>query len=109
LQQGNEVAWALWLAKTMKVKVSKPIGDRIVKLDDDIVALVALDLNHAGLLDTSGFARWRGYMTRANLYENHWLIAYEAFEQGWLPSRSGNDYIAADDFFSILRAHGVRF
>lgn len=47
LQQGNEVAWALWLAKKMNVTISKPVGDRIAKLDDDVVALVALDLNHA--------------------------------------------------------------
>ncbi len=48
-------------------------------------------------------------MTGMNLYENHWLIAYEAHEQGWLPSRGGADYIGADSFFSILRNHGVRF
>ena len=48
-------------------------------------------------------------MTAANLYDNHWLLAYEAHEQGWLPSRNGNDYVGSDAFFSILRSHGVRF
>ncbi len=109
LQQGNEVAWALWLAKKMTVKISKVVGDRVAKLDDDAVALVALDLHHLGLLEASGFSRWRSYMTNANLYDSHWLTAYEAHEQGWLPSRNGNDYIGADVFFSILRNHGVRF
>jgi hypothetical protein len=109
LQQGNEVAWALWLAKKMNVTISKPVGDRIVKLNDDVVALVALDLNQLGLLRTSGFAKWRGYMTATNLYESHWLAAYEAHEQGWLPSRGGNDYVGADELFSILRTYGVRF
>jgi hypothetical protein len=109
LQQGNEVAWALWLAKKMNVNISKVVGDKIARLDDDVVALVALDLNQLGLLDASGFAKWRGYMTAANLYNNHWLVAYEAHEQGWLPSRTGGDYVAADGFFSILRTHGVRF
>jgi len=109
LQQGNEVAWALWLAKKMNVRISKAVGDKIVKVDDDVVALVALDLNESGLLETSGFAKWRSYLTGTNLYENHWLTAYEAHEQGWLPSRNGNDYIGADSFFSILRTHGVRF
>lgn len=46
-------------------------------------------------------------MTTANLYDSHWLVAYEAFDQGWLPART--DYIAADEFFSILRQHAVRF
>jgi hypothetical protein len=109
LQQGNEVAWALWLAKKMNISIQKNIGDRIARLDDDVVALIALDMNQLGLLDASGFTKWRSYLTSGNLYENHWLIAYEALEQGWLPSKNGNDYIEADDFFSILRSNGVRF
>jgi hypothetical protein len=109
LQQGNEVAWALWLASKMGIIISKAVGDRIAKVDDDVVALIALDLHSKGQLDSSGFTRWRANMTALNLYDNHWLLAYEALEQGWLPSRSGNDYIGSDDFFSILRTHGVRF
>ncbi|HEY2364690.1 MAG TPA: RNA-directed DNA polymerase [Candidatus Angelobacter sp.] len=109
LQQGNEVAWALWLAKKMNISIQKTVGDRIARLDDDVVALIALDMNNLGLLDASGFTKWRSYMTAGNLYENHWLIAYEALEQGWLPSKSGSDYIESDDFFSILRSNNVRF
>jgi hypothetical protein len=109
LQQGNEVAWALWLAQKMSISIPKAVGDTIARLDDDIVALIALDMNKCGLLDASGFTKWRSYMTAGNLYENHWLIAYEALEQGWLPSKNGNDYVGADDFFSILRSNGVRF
>ena len=48
-------------------------------------------------------------MQASDLYENHWLLAYEAFEHGWLPSANSQDYIGGDDFFSILRQHGVRF
>ena len=109
LQQGNEVAWALWLAKKMEVNIPKEVGDKIANLDDDVVALIALDLNQLGLLDASGFDKWRSYMTAANLYDDHWLVAYEAHEQGWLPSFTSNDYVGGDGFFSILRAHGVRF
>jgi hypothetical protein len=109
LQQGNEVAWALWLANKMGVRISKEVGDRIAKLDDDVVALAAQDLHTLGLLEVSGFAKWRGHMTAGNLYDSHWLLAYEALEQGWLPPRGGSDYVGADDFFLILRKHGVRF
>jgi hypothetical protein len=109
LQQGNEVAWALWLAKKMNVQISRAVGDRITKMDDDIVALVALDLAQLGLLNASGFPKWRNHMTAANVYDAHWLIAYEALEQGWLPPRYGTAYVAADSFFSILSSHGVRF
>jgi hypothetical protein len=109
LQQGNEVSWALWLAKEMNISISKQVADKIVRLDDDLVALAALDLNENGLFDSEGFAKWRSHMQAAELYERHWLVAYEALEHGWLSSLGNNDYIADDEFFSILRQHGVRF
>jgi hypothetical protein len=107
LQQGNEVSWALWLAKKMFVTISKAVGDKIAEVDDDIVALVALDLIAQGYLQTTKLGLWRNYMTAPNLYEDHWLLAYEAHEHGWLPAKS--DYVAADPFFSILQGYGVRF
>ena len=109
LQQGNEVAWALWLAKEMDIAVSTPVADIVTKLDDDVVALVALDLYEKGLFHANGFPRWASHMQASDLYDNHWLIAYEAYEQGWLPALGTNDYIGDDEFFSILRLHGVRF
>lgn len=107
LQQGNEVSWALWLAKKMSVTISKTVGDKIAVIDDDIVALVSLDLIEQGYLQTQKLGLWRSYMTAPNLYEDHWLLAYEAHEHGWLPAKS--DYVAEDPFFSILQGHGVRF
>lgn len=109
LQQGNEVSWALWLAKEMDITISKEVADRVVRLDDDVVALVALDLNEHGLFDATDFAKWSSHMQSGDLYDDHWLIAYEALEHGWLPALGIKDYIANDDFFSILQLHGVRF
>ena len=88
LQQGNEVSWALWLAKKMFVTISKTVGDKIAGVDDDIVALIALDLVEQAYLHTTQLGPWRGYMTAPNLYEDHWLLAYEAHEHGWLPSKA---------------------
>jgi hypothetical protein len=107
LQQGNEVSWALWIAKKMFVNISSAVADKVAQVDDDVVALVALDLIEQGLLQRTKLALWRSYMTAPNLYEEHWLLAYEALEHGWLPSKT--DYVAVDPFFSILKAHGVRF
>lgn len=109
LQQGNEVAWALWLAKKMDVSISKEVGAQIANVDDDVVALIALDLREQGFLDLPGVPLWSSYLSASNLYDNHWLLAYEAHEQGWLPSVSLDDYISKDEFYSILRTHGVRF
>ena len=48
-------------------------------------------------------------MTANALYSEHWLLAYEARVQEWLPSVSGVDYVARDSYFSILADHQVRF
>jgi hypothetical protein len=76
-------------------------------MDDDIVALVALDLREAGLFPNLPMPRWRKLMSARNLYTEHWLLAYEAFQHGWLSSKT--DYIDADPTFSTLRKHGVLF
>ena len=43
------------------------------------------------------------------LYSDHWLLAYEAFEQGWLPSKDGKHYVGTDEYFQILDKHSVKF
>ncbi|MDP9266704.1 MAG: RNA-directed DNA polymerase [Acidobacteriota bacterium] len=108
LQQGYEVAWALWLAKELEVKVPLRAARAVVELDDDIVALVALDLLDSGLFPTVEMSLWRSHMNGKALYSEHWLLAYEAYEHGWLHGRRG-DYVDADSFFQILRKHQVRF
>jgi hypothetical protein len=37
------------------------------------------------------------------LYDEHWLLAYEANVKGWLPSVSGTDHVAADPNFGFLK------
>lgn len=107
LEQGYEVAWALWLAKQQKLKIQPSVAKKIAAMDDDIVALVALNLHEGGLFPTVPMGRWRKLMTARNLYTEHWLLAYEAYEHGWLPAKT--DYVANDPIFSILRKYGVRF
>jgi hypothetical protein len=109
LQQGHEVAWALWLAKKMAIEIPEIIADKVTAIDDDVVALVALDLREDGLFRGTRFDVWERHMTAQGLYDDHWLLAYEALEQGWLASIGGTDYIAQDEFFSILKSNDVKF
>jgi hypothetical protein len=107
LEQGYEVAWALWLAKQQNLAIPSAAAKKVVMMDDDIVALVALDLLDSGLFPTIPMARWRQLLRSESLYSEHWLFAYEAVEQGWLSARS--DYVGNDPVFTILRNHNVRF
>ena len=111
LQQASEVAWALWTAKRLNVELSQEVADAVETIDDDVVALIALHLHDVGLLPgpEHGFALWRQHMTDNALYSEHWLLAYEARVQEWLPAVSGVDYVASDPYFSILANHQVNF
>ena len=48
-------------------------------------------------------------MTAEHLYLDHWLLAYEALQQGWLPSKNGSDYVKEDTYFELLDKYSVRF
>jgi Reverse transcriptase (RNA-dependent DNA polymerase) len=111
LQQAGEVAWALWTAKRLGVALSTEVANAVETVDDDIVALVALELHASDLLPTpvDQFSLWAGYMTQEQLYSDHWLLAYEAFEQGWLPSKDGKHYVGTDEYFQVLKKHSVKF
>ena len=53
--------------------------------------------------------KWNNSMTGDDLYSPSWLLAYEARIRDWLPSKNGDDYIAADPFFSDIQRFGVYF
>jgi hypothetical protein len=111
LQQASEVAWALWAAKKLGTNLSQETANAVELVPDDVVALAALDLHAAGFLPnpTMNFALWRSLMDRENLYTEHWLLAYEAYVQQWLPSLTGLDYVLDDSYFRILANGNVRF
>jgi hypothetical protein len=109
LQQGYEVAWALWLCCRFQLTISQETAEAVALVDDDIVALVALDLRNRGLMPNAALSLWESRMSPDNLYTEHWLLAFEALRKGWLPSLNGNNYIAADPFFSILENNNVEF
>jgi hypothetical protein len=48
-------------------------------------------------------------MTPEALYDEYWLLAYEANIKNWLPSVGGVDHVSADVNFGFLKANGVHF
>jgi hypothetical protein len=48
-------------------------------------------------------------MTGQQLYDNNWLLSYEAYHKGWLNSKKGVDYIEKDKFFSYLSNNDIHF
>ncbi|MFZ3146914.1 RNA-directed DNA polymerase [Methanothrix sp.] len=106
----NEISWALWLSKMLRININDVTARYISQVFDPIVILTALDLNNDGLL-SSGLnkSKWIDLMNGDQLYDKNWLLSYEANVKGWLPSKKGTDYLAKDNFFSYLKAYNIQF
>jgi hypothetical protein len=109
LQHGFEVAWSLWIARVLSIALPESVSAVVRNVDDDIVALVALDLEQQSLLPAVNSKLWASRISKEHLYSDHWLLAYEACAQGWLPPSDGIEFLSTDPFFSILSNGDVRF
>ncbi len=110
LRHSSEVANAAWACLALGLPLHERAVDAISLCDDPVVALLALDCEQHGLLSKPlDTAVWSSHMTRDALYDEHWLLAYEANIKGWLPSVGGGDHVTADANFGFLKANGVYF
>lgn len=109
LGHGFEVAWSLWFCKLFSVSLPERILQKVSQIEDSVIALIALDLRERGLVNNLDTQLWERRMDGNELYSNNWMLAYEAYISGWLPSRDGADYIGGDPFFATLRDNKVQF
>lgn len=106
--EGGEVAWALWAICAWKLTLCEEALKAISAMDDDVVALLSLYAESQGLFVAGRIdkTRWSALAADPNALESeHWLLAYEANRQGWLPAPA----VAADPAFAAMHAAGVSF
>ena len=105
-----EVAWCIWAAIGIGIVLDPVSVAAISKVENSVVAILALDAEQQGLmLGHLDKALWEARMSEPELYDEQWLLSYEANVQGWLPSRGVADHVAADANFGFLKAAGVHF
>jgi hypothetical protein len=110
LGHSSEVAWALWASLAFELMLSSDAVDRVSDCDDPVVAILALHCESEGRCATNlRKDLWYAHMTQADLYEEHWLLSYEANVKDWLPTRGGGDHVGSDPNFSFLKSSGVYF
>jgi hypothetical protein len=110
LAHSSEVSHALWASIALGVTLGAEAVAALSMADDSVVALMALDCESRGLMSSVlDKSNWQAHMTSAGLYEEHWLLSYEANIKGWLPSVGGGDHVAGDPNFGFLKASGVYF
>jgi hypothetical protein len=97
LRHSSEVANAAWACPALGLRLHDRAVDLISQCDDPAVALLALDCEQHGLVSKPlDKTLWSSHMTQDALYDEHWLLAYEANIKGWLPSLGAADHVAAD-------------
>ena len=67
LQHGFEVAWSLWMARSLRIDLPSSVSSALKNVDDDIVALVALDLEAEALLQPTHSGLWASRVRKDNL------------------------------------------
>lgn len=109
LRHTSEVAWVLFLAKALRIKLSSDSLSTILTVDNSIWALQVLDLESIGLVDGQlDKTYWNSLLTKSNLTGQSWLLAYEADLKGWLTAADPN-FVLSDDWYKVLRAKKVSF
>lgn len=110
LKHSSEVANAVWACLALRLQIDNKAVDAVSQCDDPVVALLVLDCEQHGLLSKAlDKTLWSSHMTADALYDEHWLLAYEANYKGWLPSVGGTDHVAANPNFGFLKSHNVYF
>ncbi len=104
-----EVAWALFLAKALRISPSKAVAQAVSGLESSTCALLALDLRERGLIASSlDVSLWQQSMALQGLRSNMWLLTYEADLKGWMSGANAN-FVAADPYFGALKSRNISF
>ena len=106
--EGSDVSWALWGALLWDVHLSVDAAKVVSAMEDDIVALLALDAEARGLFPTGSLDKqnWQSLVDQPDsLDKQHWLLTYESGVKRWLTSPQ----IKAHPVFHHMHLAGVRF
>jgi hypothetical protein len=104
-----EVSWALWIAKTFKIKIICHLSKELSRSKDTISILIILDLIESGLIDKADISteEWDKKLEKESLYDENWLLAYEISIKKWIGT--SYSYIDEVSYFNLLRKSKVSF
>ena len=109
VNHGSEVAWAVWGCILFRISLDDSTASELTTMEDSVIAILALDARAKGLIgNNANLTLWSSMMNSQALYEENWLLAYEANVKGWLPSIGSQDHVADDQLFDFLKQNSVR-
>lgn len=110
IRNASEVAWGIWAAIALEIDMSKEAAEAVASMEDDFVALLALDASSRGLFGDHQVdpSKWEKLTDYDDVLSGpHWLLAYEGSVRKWLSAPT--PCVAKDPFFKVLKARSVRF
>ena len=106
----EEVAWLLFWAREIGLKVPVGAFDKVRMLRSSVVGLLSLDLRQGGLVDGNlKVPEWKSFATADGLKSEMWMIAYEATKKGWWPGSNKSNFISEHPYFSDMLTKDVEF
>lgn len=108
LEHHSEVAWALWLTKMFRLRISSDdMGKVLPAVQSSVCALLAIDCVESRLIKPMDPEPWEKRLKEEELTGRYWLLAYEAPMHDWLGSDT--THIENCGFFSKLLENNVSF
>lgn len=110
LNHSFEVSWALWCYKSFRIKCHRDFLALVLESSDNISKLIALDIINSKLFKgrKPALANLTKSLNSTSLFNEDWLIAYEAYRKGWL-NFGTRKILDLNEFFHILNYYDVVF
>jgi hypothetical protein len=105
----SDVAWALWTALLFQIRISQRASKALAHSPDSVVGCLTCELGARNLLPKRFDYSYLKHivMDTNSLYENQWLLSYEASRNGWLGQKPSG--LLADPCFGYMVKAGVKF
>ncbi|MBB3841543.1 hypothetical protein FHS57_005571 [Runella defluvii] len=104
-----EVSWALWIAKTFSIKISKPLAQQIFDSRDSISILICFDMMQRKLItDKINLDSIESEVNESSFINEWWLLTYEGIVKKWIEPNPA-DLLAKNKYFSELKKKKIEF
>ena len=108
LEHHSEVVWSLWMCKELGLALTPANVDIVAEMNSSVCILILLDMSSAGMLPKApSHARWKGLESKDALWEDLWMLSYEAGVRGW--GGISDVHVRTDPHFEAMRVRNVRF
>ena len=96
------------MCKELGLTLTPTNVDLVAEMNSSVCILILLDMSAAGTLPKSPpHARWKGLENKDALWEDLWMLSYEAGVRSW--GGMSDAHVKADPHFEAMRVQNVHF